>query len=106
MPAHHSYHRPEYLARQRAASMGNTHGNDAMRRYAAQRVIQWTTEMRSALLAHYVAGRPVEFLAIDIGVARSVVLKEMNRLALPRGRWVTRATRCAAAAAAVRRIAS
>jgi hypothetical protein len=45
--------------------------------------------MRTALLRDYIRGRPTELIAEEIGVARSVLMAEINRLDLPRGRWVT-----------------
>jgi hypothetical protein len=100
---HHSYRKPDYLARLSAAMMGNTNGNDAMRRYAAMRVVAWTDEMRAVAVAHYIAGRAASFIAEDIGVARSVLKKEFDRLELARGRWVGVKTRRSCVVSAVRR---
>lgn len=86
MPAHRSYHLPAYRQRQRERARGNP---DVLRRINEARRVQWTDNMLAALLREYLRGRGVEFIAEEIGVARSVLEAEMNRLNLPRGRWVT-----------------
>jgi hypothetical protein len=79
-----------------AALRGKSRGGEVLRRLNAQREVFWTEGMRNALASGYWRGWSTDTIAFDIGVGREVLQKEMNRLQLPRGRWVTIAQRRAA----------
>jgi hypothetical protein len=52
--------------------------------------------MRGAFFRDYLQGISIEYIAINIGVARSTLDKFMDSLELPRGRWVSLEQRRAA----------
>ena len=97
MPPHRSYADPEYRAACALRAKGNTHGRKQLQKLAENRRVLWTEPMHAALFAGYRYGRATEFLAVDIGVARDTLTAEMDRLRLPRGRWVSLTERLQAA---------